>query len=138
MAFAKLADFTLRHGSVDSDEEDRVTALLTDASALIAAEVEGSEPAWLIDEDAAVPGLVVAVTVEAAYRAWANPDALGETRIADIGHAWRGQLPDALYLTAEEKRRVRRSAGIGSFRAMTLVSPYSGDVEVMDPADPDA
>lgn len=143
MALATVEEFAARHELDDADEE-LVEALLADASAVVLAEVAGSSAEWVTrageDEPPRPPKVVVSVTIEVAYRAFSNPDALAQARVADIAHSWRAEIADALYLTKEEKRRLRRAAGRSSFRSMTMVTPYSGPIAVpiMDHEDPDA
>lgn len=139
---AELSDFEARHGDVD--DEDRVSVLLGDASALILAEVDGSEAEWVEAAIAEASGFefpqeIVSVCVEVAYRAWSNPDALARAEVGDVSTYWRSGLPpDAIYLTDRERRVIHRGAGTSSFRAVTLASPYPPDVDTMDPDDPDA
>lgn len=132
MTFATVEDFEARHGEVEEAQAEIVETLLGDASDLIVAEVEGSEAEWATDEEVDPPQTVTAVCVRVAYRAWSNPDALARSEIDDIAAWYRAMGPDALFLTDLERRALRRIAGLGgSFRATTLVSPYSGD-EVSD------
>jgi hypothetical protein len=120
---ATLQDFEERHGPAD----DRVDALLTDAASLILNEVAGSEAEWVTDSSVDAPAVVVAICVEVAFRAWSNPDALSSQSLGAHTQAWADRSGEALRLTKEEKRTVRRAAGCSSLRAVTLKSPYSGD-----------
>jgi hypothetical protein len=123
MELASLQDFEERHGAGD----DRVEALLTDAAGLILNEVRGSTAAWVGDESADPPAVVVGICVEVAYRAWSNPDALSSESLGAHSQAWADRGGEALRLTKQERKDVRRSAGLGSFQASTLSTPYSGD-----------
>jgi hypothetical protein len=128
-AFATLDEFEARKGDVEADQEEIVSTLLVDATALIKAEAEGSTAEWVVGSDPA-PVLIKSICIEAAYRAWANPDALSQSSIADSSISYtRDGIPDALFLTAAEKRAVHRAAGSSAALSVTLVSPYSGDVE---------
>lgn len=128
MALASKEDFEARHGAGD----DRIEALLADASSLILNEVEGSAAAWASTEeteDVTVPDVVVGVCVAIAYRAWSNPDALSSEQLGAHTQAWADRSGEALQITKAERRIVKRAANRSSFRAATLATPYSGDGE---------
>lgn len=120
-------DFEARYGrSLDGDEELRVETLLSDASALVCIE-SGTE--WTVTDDddvvtlGAVPVTVVAVVCEAARRAFDNPAGLQSETIGD--YTWRAQLGAStagVFLTAEEKRIVRRSVGRNGLGAITMTA----------------
>jgi hypothetical protein len=82
------------------------------------------------DEDT-VPGRVADIVVQAAYRAYTNPDGASQKTVGDVSVSYsRTGLQGAVYLTKDEKRDIRRAAGRAA-QAVVLVSPYSGDdVEV--------
>lgn len=127
-SFATLEDFELRKGDVAGEDEDTVRTLLVDATALIRDEIADTTVEWL-EQTTPVPLTVRAVCVEAAYRAWTNPDGLARSAMADSSIAYAsGRGPEALFLTDAEKRTVRRAAGESSgATSVTLVSPFSGD-----------
>lgn len=129
-ALATLEQFDARH-AIDVGQEDLVAALLDDASALIRDEAgDSSSVPWVLDEDgAAIPPAITAICIACAYRAWRNPDALSRSSLGAAAYDFKGDDPDALFLTDRECRVIRRSAKAGTFRSQTLVSPYSGDDE---------
>lgn len=125
MPLATKQDFEARYGQAD----DRVEPLLEDASALILSEVSGSEADWVTETDPepeAVPGIVKAICVGLAYRAWSNPDALSSESLGEHAHAWADRSGQALRLTDAECRILEREAGISSLVSVTLESPYAG------------
>jgi hypothetical protein len=119
---ASLQDFKERHTGAD----DLVEGLLADASSLIRSAVRGSDAAW-VSGDAEAPDEVIATCVQVAYRAWSNPDALSSEALGAHTQAWADRSGEALHLTKAERRTVRGAAGLGSARAVTLVTPYSGE-----------
>ena len=132
-SFATLAEFELRKGDVETAQEDIVSALLIDTTALIRDEASGSTATWVTGTDPA-PTVIKSICIEAAYRAWSNPDALSQSSIADSSISYtREGTPDALFLTAAEKRIIRRSASTSGIGSVTLVTPYSGDDVTIDP-----
>lgn len=130
MPLAELDDYEDRHGDVDSADVEVVETLLADASSLILDVAEGSEEPWALEEESAtVPGSVVAVCVAAAYRAFTNPNALSRQALGMASYTFKGDIPDAMYLTDREVRLVRKAGRRSTFQAVTLESPYSGDTE---------
>lgn len=124
---AALPDFEARHGDVPELEQDKVGTLLADATELILDTAEGSDADWVLGEEgAAVPAKVVAVCVAVAYRAWTNPNALARQALGQASYVFRGDVPDAIYLTDREARIIRKASARSTFRAVTLESPYSG------------
>lgn len=126
MALADAKAFEARHGAAD----DRVTALLDDASAFILSEVEGSTLPWVteeISEDNPAPAIVTSICVAVAFRAWSNPAGLRSESLGEYASTWKGEDEGPLYLTDNEKNVLRRTAGLTTFRAATLATPYSGD-----------
>lgn len=122
MALASKADFEARYDEADA----RVEPLLTDASALIRSELTGGSAAWLADEEADVPDIVVGICVSVAYRAWSNPDALSSEALGVHTQAWADRSGEALRVTPGELRVLEREAGISSIGEITLESPYAG------------
>lgn len=120
---ADVEDFEARHGPAD----DKVEALLEDATALILEEVNGSEAEWVTDDVAEVPPLVVATCIQIAYRTWMNPDGLADERLGAASRTYRGsEAPDVLYLTQKEARRLRKAAKTSGLSSIPLETPYSG------------
>lgn len=98
-------------------ETERAYELLVDAS-IIARDV-ADEPDWTHET---APPKAKQIVLEAARRAFNNPDGLLTQRLGDASWGWHhGTLP-GVYLTDEEARRLRG----GSMRSATLVTPYSG------------
>ncbi len=131
MAFATKENFEARHGALSTDDAVKVTALLDDATALIVNAVADIAPAWATDDDAEVPAAVMPVCVQVAHRAWRNPDGVARQQLGEHSVTYRGDdQSDALYLTSNERRIVRR-AGRSNPGAVAgsvgLVSPYSAD-----------
>lgn len=121
MDLATKQDFEDRYGQADG----RVEPLLEDASALILSEVSGGEADW-VTNDGPVPAVVLGICVSVAYRAWSNPDALSSEALGEHTQAWADRSGEALRLTEAERRVLERESGVGSFRSLTLESPYSG------------
>lgn len=110
-------------------EADRAAALLIDASELIR-DVAGED--WVDDanelED--VPRRVEKICLAVAYRAFVNPEALSQRSVGDSAKSFdrtRREGGEAVYLTEQEKRAVRKAAGGSTFTSVTMVSPWSGD-----------
>jgi hypothetical protein len=106
-AFATLEQLTARvvGGQVD---DARAQAVLDDASARIRAEAVKS---WVTDGelDADLPDIVGAVCLQAALRAYQNPERLTQEGIG-TGSVQSNVSAD-VYLTKAELRLVRRAAG---------------------------
>jgi hypothetical protein len=134
---ATTEDFEVRHGPLVGDEADRVEALLEDASALIGLELAGSEADWLKDEpEGDVPAGVKAVCIQVAYRAWANPDSVAREELGAVARTYRGtDQSDALWLTQNEARLIRKAAGTSSIASIPVETPFSGDPEKIHPMD---
>jgi hypothetical protein len=115
-----LANFQTRYGRVMVGEEiTRVGAYITDASALVV-DVADMDTAW---SSATLPASVLPIVCEVVRRAFDNPAGLqGET----IGpYTWRGNHAEeasSIYLTADEKRTIRRAAGRLAVGTVTLSS----------------
>jgi hypothetical protein len=112
------------------DEATRAADCLVEASELIRDEAEKT---WLNDAETAVvdvPASVERICLAAAYRGFDNARALTQRSLGDDSKSWDRQGVEGgaqVYLTATEKRRVRKAAGGSTFAAVTMVSPYSGD-----------
>lgn len=119
-ALATTVDFATRYGRyLETDEYGLVDALLTDASALVA-DVADLTTAWTA---ATVPATVLTVVCAVVRRALDNPSGLQGESIGD--YTWRGAKAgetSTVYLTADEKRIVRRAAGRLAVGTVTLTS----------------
>ena len=123
---ASIDDFEVRHGPVLDGEQDQVKALLTDASGLIETEVPDLPEEW--SDESKVPAIVTAVCVQVAYRAWNNPDGIASEMLGEASRTYRGgDQPDALWLTQNEKKLIKKAAGQGQVTSIPVETPYSGD-----------
>lgn len=129
---APLSDLIRRLGytaTPSGAEGDRAEFLLDAASELIR---DTAGKTWLNDvEDAVedVPRRVQRITVEVAFRAFGNPQALSQRTIGDDSKSFdRAGLDggEAIYLTDREQDAICKAAGVvSSFTAVTLTSPYT-------------
>lgn len=103
--FVSLEEFAERYETtIPTADEALITTLLGDASALV------SQITGIDYETVAVPAVTVAIICAAVRRAYANPTGLQSETIGD--YTWRGgPASSGVYLTADEKRTVRRAAG---------------------------
>lgn len=111
-------------------ERDRAEELLDQASELVrdVAEKTWTDATTGVVSD--VPRRVRAIVIDAAYRAFTNPEGLSQRSIGDSSKSWDRagrEGGEIVYLTDDEVRAVRKAAGISSMVVATLVSPYSGD-----------
>lgn len=122
-ALVSLDDFALRAGGVAAADEDRAQAALADASALIRAEAGTT---WTDDHDDldGVPDVIVAICVAVALRAWLNPDGARSEQIGNYAVTW-ADSSTGVYLSAGERRTIRRAAARPAIGAVTLESPYT-------------
>ena len=116
----------------DEVERTRGEALLDEASELIR-DLAGKT--WLTTANAldSVPRRVASVCVAAAARAFENPHGLLQRSLGDSSKMYdrRGREGgEIVYLTEEEERAVLKAAGVSTFVAVTLVSPYSADADL--------
>lgn len=116
----------------DFDETERARGeyLLDEASELIR---DLTSKTWLTPANAldSVPRPVARVCVAAAARAFENPHGLTQRSIGDSSKSYdRSQREggEIVYLTETEQRTVLKAAGISTFVAVTLTSPYSSDI----------
>jgi hypothetical protein len=114
-------------------EYDRAASILDEASELIR---DKAGKTWTTSTGALepIPSRVRVICIAAAYRAFTNPEALSQRSIGDSSKSFDRtgrEGGEAVYLTDDEVRRVRKAAGASSFNSVTLVSPYGGT-----PADP--
>lgn len=116
-AFATVGDLIERRpGGVSEGDRARAQAALDDASALIRAEV-GAD--WLDPDDSLrlavnVPGIFLSVACSAARRAFDNPDGLQSEQLASGYQAAYANSSSDVYLTAAERRVIRKAAGIST------------------------
>lgn len=135
LMLATTDDFELRHGPLAEDEEKQVEALLTDASALIETEL-GELPEGWGKSDPGIPAIVTAICVQVVYRAWSNPDGIASEMLGEASRTYRGNNPaDALWLTENEKRLIRKAAAKPRVTSIPVETPYSGDPDELSPLD---
>lgn len=109
-------------------EAGRGAGYLSDASALIR-DVAGKT--WTDPVTGAldvIPPRVRQICVEAAFRAFGNPEALSQRSIGDLSRSYDRKSREggeAVYLTGAEESAIQRAAGASSLNVVTLVSPYS-------------
>lgn len=120
---ASVEQWEERHGPAD----DKVEPLLKDATALILEELSSSESEWVLDGEVTPPPIAVAVCIQIAYRAWANPDAVHSERLGAASRTYNSGSLDVLWLTKNEARRLRRAAGTSGITSIAVETPYSGD-----------
>jgi hypothetical protein len=127
---ATLEDFQARHGLLAEEDNGQVEALLVDASAFIRGEAGTGDADWAADDaagDVEVPPVIRAVCVQVAYRAWANPDSIAREQIGDMSRTYRGNdQSDAMWLTANERRMIRKAANGTTIRSVPIETPFSG------------
>lgn len=127
---ATLEQLAVRLGYLpEGTEADRANGLLVDASELIRDEADVT---WVNDQGALVdvPRRVVTICVDVAHRAFVNPEGLNQRSIGDSSKSYDRagrEGGEAVYLTKTEAKAVRKAAAAGTFRAVTLVSPWAGD-----------
>lgn len=133
-ALVSLEDFAVRVGGVDASDEARAQAILDDASALI--RVEAGDEDWVDAngdlED--VPEVVVAVTVAVAVRAFFNPQGVRSESIGTYAVTY-ADSSTAVFLTAGERRTIRRAAGAAAIGTVTLEGAYAVEETVYVPVD---
>lgn len=125
-AYATLADYEARHGTVSSTAQmAKVTALLDDASALIGAILPaGYTPA---------AELARAVAVAVAWRGLTNPGGLRSKTVGGVSESYGEN--GGLYLTEGEQRMLLAAYTAGAVTAYTVDLRDDGlcDVRVRDP-----
>jgi hypothetical protein len=117
----------------EESERDRAETLLDEASELIR---DKAGKTWVTDEGAleSVPRRVRLICVASAYRAFTNPEGLTQRSIGDSSKSYdrtSREGGEAVYLTDDEIRSIRKAAGTSSLVAVTLESPYTGTL--LDP-----
>lgn len=124
--YASIEDYERRYGAVPADLRAQVEALLDDASALVLDEVAGSNSAWAAGADDP-PRQIVMVVAGAAHRAGSRADGVVREQLGEHSVTYRADVSWDIWLTKQERRIVRRAAGLGALTSVTLVTPYSGD-----------
>ena len=122
-------------------DAERALAALEDASALIRSEAAID---WIdVDNDelSGVPSVIEAITLAVAYRAYQNPSGASQTILGDPSVSYAREGSGAVYLTRDERKAVRKAAGISSVGSIALVSPWMAEaanyyVEVEGGGDP--
>jgi hypothetical protein len=106
MAGLITIDQLLARPGFDDIDSGQGEALIVDASALVRDVAQG-----LLDDVEApdAPPAVVAVIVNMIRRGWQNPRGLTQENLGDYGYSVGGNAVATLYLTAREKRIVRRA-----------------------------
>jgi hypothetical protein len=116
---ATIEDIAARQpGGVPDADETRVTALLTDASALVRA-VAGID--WLDDTGqlTPVPDIIVAIVCASARRAYNNP----EGAVSESDGSWsqtNASKAGDPYLEPYEEKRIRQAAGRNELWALPI------------------
>ena len=89
--------------------------------------VWGSPEGW-IEPNPEVPAIVKAVCVQAAYRAWTNPDGIAREELGEVSRTYRGSNhADALWLTENEKKLIRRAGGKARIASIPVETPFAED-----------
>lgn len=109
----------------------RAEACLEDASAAVRG---AAEQDYVTDEneldEAAVPAVIQSITLACALRAFRNPDGAQRAQVGDTSISYRSESGgDAVFLTAAERRAVRRAAGISGVQSVQLESPFAGALD---------
>jgi hypothetical protein len=132
-ALATVEEFQARHGLLADGDLEVVEALLDDATNFIRGEAVGSEADWAQDDapdDAVAPPIVRTICIQAAYRAWRNPDGVAREEIGEIARTFRGgHESDAMWLTKNEMRMIRKAANRSTVRSIPVETPYAGPAE---------
>lgn len=108
-------------GSMTDPDLGRATAALEDASALVRA--EAGRPFLNDDGDAVTaPAAVVTIVVQAALRAFRNPEGFATESLGDYSYRLTDEAA-SVYLTEEEKRIVRDAGGVSSYGVVSVRTP---------------
>jgi hypothetical protein len=135
-AFASIEDLEARlPGGLSGDDTERAQAALADAASLIRAETskayvnEDGDLDLPTGADAWRADTLVRVNLSAAVRALVNPDGVKAEQIVSYRYELGNDSPD-VYLTASEKRAVRKAAGLVGLAA---VATTRGPLETPGP-----
>jgi hypothetical protein len=128
-SLAELDELSERLGlqlEPESPDGLRAQRALDDASALIRAEAKTDWPV-------SIPDVINTITVAVAYRAYRNPDGTAQASVGDVSVSYGGGnvVGDAIYLTPNERRAVRRAAGVSSVGSVPMSSDYLGPRDPM-------
>lgn len=121
---------------IPAGDEPRAQAALDDVSTLIRSIagvdwVDTDNPAELADD---LPDIIVTVTLSAARRVLDNPDGIQQESIDNYSRTLVNPSGD-VYLTANEKRLVRKAAGRSEIGSVELESPYQPPAATFVPVD---
>lgn len=107
---ATIADLEVRLGATLSGKDlDRATANIADVSVLIRSTAGGID--WTLNADPVVPEDVRVVAIQAALRAFRNPDGFaGENIGGAYSYTYGPGAQNGVYLTAEEAALVTLAA----------------------------
>lgn len=131
-AFATLEDLDARiPGGIKTADEARAQADLLDASTLIR---EEADKTWVDENEDLVedlPDIIVTVCIRVVRRAFENPEGLTQHSESIQGYSEsrsfsKSSTDSELYLTATERRLVRKAAGK---RPLWAQSTTRGDLE---------
>jgi hypothetical protein len=129
-ALASAEDFADRLGRpLTEAEATQVAALLEDASTLVrlAAGVTWVEDDELVDD---IPDAAVLVTLNAARRAFDNPQGISQKTVDDVSVSYGRTTQGGLYLTAEEKAIL--SGLTGGRQGLWTLSTTRSDFDGLD------
>jgi hypothetical protein len=114
------------------NEEDQAEAFIDDASALVLqiAAGQGDEPEWTSPNDP--PATIIPVVTSMVRRALENPRGLSGEQLGD--YQWQagqgGQV--SIYATSNERRIIRRAAGVLGVGTAQLEGDLAIDTTVSD------
>jgi hypothetical protein len=118
MALITVAELLARPGFEGLDTS-QAQALIDDASALVR---DAASPQLDTVNSPNTPPAVVAVMVNMIRRGWQNPRGLAQETLGDYSYSTGDAAVATLYLTARERRIVRRAAGKLGAASVTLDS----------------
>lgn len=127
-SFATAEDVERRMGRALSDSETDVAEMVIETVSGLIVGLVGEDDDWADALDP-VPPYFRALCVEKVVTVLSNPEGLASfsEQLGEYQHS--GTYPRAsdigLFLSDSERREVRRALG-GTFRAVTIESPYSG------------
>lgn len=118
------------HGEPLGPDGARAQAALEDASSLVRTITERD---YVDDHDeliAQIPDVVTTITLQAAYRAFLNPQGAVQSSVGDVSVTYsRSDTAGAVFLTSAEIRALRKASGasgVGSLELATGYIPPSG------------
>lgn len=128
-ALVSLDGFLARVPGGVSVDSARAAALLEDASALARAEAGVT---WTDETTGVVTGLpdvVASVVMNAARRAYVNPDMLQSESVAGWSGSYSSSSPD-VYLTKGERSIIRRAVGKSGLWSQSVTRLDVGELDV--------